>query len=280
MSMAVRRVILNDVPEAANAVSYDETRAALNQFPPDVATLIADLAMQRFESIIFGPEQWKTHWGATPVTASGEEEHPALPIELYRCLNNQVRPGEREKLAGLTCAVTYIPEYVRKDDKVMAVTSRTLAVDLAPKPLLGHPAGVFELRDKLKHVFNEKEADGTEPSGYFVMQLDIEPATQGKKGSEATQFVTQGGWTAPEIRNCLATVFSRRAWKGDLLYGTTMMSTFCKRAGKDFLLCGAFLDCGPPHGALIIILDVPGDRPLLKVEGASASRKFQPLTLK
>lgn len=262
MATAVRRDVY---------VPYDETRAALSGFPDTPATLIADYAMHRFDHIIFDHEQWKTHWDATPVTASGQEEHPTPPIELYRSLNNPVRAGE--PLAGITCTVTYIPEYVRKNGSIMAVTSRTLATVLGPKPKQGGYARVFDFQHNLTFLTSE-EADGRETSCYFMMERNIATGTTNKRPSVATQMVTQGGWESPELRNFIAALFSRRVWKKEFLYGQKVY-TFCKRKGQgnDSLVGGSFQDV---TGLLIL----QANETCVFVEfGASASRKFplQPL---
>lgn len=221
--------------------------------------------------VFFGPQHWKMHWGATPVklptleelrkrvAASGKptqkpletmspeecanlvgelgvEEIPTPPKELRTMLNLPVRA--KEGPIGYTCVVTYIPEYVRKEDKVMAVTFRTLALELGPKPKLGTKVQLVDAEYILKDLLTAKDSDGTQPSCYFVMERDVAPDTKGKKPSELMEQIKKqgdGNWEVPEARNFLAAVFSRCAWTGEFLFGDgdTVTYAYCNGKSQD-----------------------------------------------
>lgn len=272
---------------AENVPSLDAVTAAVGDnvhgiLPRGVVVLIANYSTKRFDEIIFGPDQWRIHWGAIPVTLPtieilrsralelvtstgrqpsqpihelsarecanfigelGEEEHPEPPEELYKRLNRPVRAGEQ--LAGFTCAVTFIPQYVRRNNRIFSVTSRTLALVFGLNPAQGHRATLSNPHHVFSEVFTPKDADETEPSCYFMMEQEPARHTFGKPPSELIGEISQlgKGWQLPEPRNLLATVFSRRVWKGELLYRQTTF-TCCngKSVSDNFLVMGDFED--------------------------------------
>lgn len=314
MSFLTKR--LSTTPKAAPPApeqisSANDIIDACNRFPFAVATLIARYAMHRFDDVIFGPEQWKTCWGATPVTLAsidalrkrvadsgrrppkplhemsvedcanflgdrGKEELPQAPEDLYFCLNNPVRQGER--LAALTCVVTYIPEYVRLKDKVVAVTCQSIALILGPKPKKGQAAKLVDSDKVLNQILSSKDAQETERSCYFVMELDVAPSTKGKKPADLMPQISKqgdGGWQLPEARPFLASVFARRVWKGTFLYGLAPSITFTYGQGKSRNGCLAFGGFGDV-GLCMCDSYSPGN----PYYGAAGGRKFQVLFTK
>lgn len=228
-----------------------------SSFPDSLVGIIAKYAMERFDEGMFGPEQWKTFYGAIPITLPcidslrdrakliiqstgkvpeklleemspdecanfvqelGKEENPQPSDDLYECLNTCVRPNDT-RVAGLMCAVTYIPEYVRKGNKVIAVTSRTLALEFGPNPIRGQAAELNDRNPALNEKLKREDADGTQPSCYFVMEADVDPDTIDKKPSILIAQRQDQAWKLPEPRNFMATVFSRRVSIGQFLYG-------------------------------------------------------------
>lgn len=280
--------------------------------PASLVTLVARYAMERFEDQIFGCKQWESVYGVIPVSLqpieslrdranqlvnggakklqksiegmspeecsnfvedSGDEETPQLPEELYVCLNTPVRPGE--KVAGLTCAVTYIPQYVRRDNKVMAVTTKTFSSELGPHTKTGAGAKLNNPEFIFDRLLKRRDADSTEPSHYFVMERGTHPQTMGTKPSELIARMAQqkDSWKLPEPRNFIATVFSRCSWQGQFLFGRKpVMHTYCLGTSQEgnYLAFGDFEKsglCG--YG---IQLDVgPRDT------GVALARKFLPL---
>lgn len=282
----------------------DEVRAVLcagktSSLPRPLQELIVEYV----NDVLFGPEHWGTFWGVTPVTLPslqalrkrvtdsgqqtpkpikemsveecanfigelGKEEHPVPPQKLRDCLNRPVRP--EGKLAGLSCAVTYIPSYVRKEGKVMAVTPRRLA-EFGLKPKRGHMATFTSASFAIDYVLKREDADSTKPPCYFVMELDLAPKTRGKKPIDAILEINRPedrSWDVPEARNFIATVFSRRVWKGEVHLGSDPL-TFVygkERSRHGLPLIFAFSQVG---------LDIIGsDFAALDRRGASGSRKF------
>lgn len=270
-----RPVIDHLLYEASGGVSLDEMVSVLTApntpLPRPVATLVARYAMERFDNVFFGPEQWKAYYGVTPVNLRGQEEHPTPSQALYDCLNSRMRPGE--KLAGFTCAVTYIPGYVNKNHEVIPVTSRTLGLELGPHPIQGSATKFTDHNLAL----DRHDADLVQDSCYFVMELEFAPNTNGKRPSDLIPQISQVGderWEFPDARNFIATVFSRRVWKGQFLYGANScpsIGVYIKEKQRDgrAMTLGCFgingLGLGDPgaHGSRNI--------------GAVASKKFLPV---
>lgn len=282
-------------------------------FPTAVATLVAQFATHHFDEVIFGPWHWKHFWGATPVTLPslrdlhqrvhqvgketpkaleemraeecanflgelGKEDRPQPPQDLIECLNKSFRAGERA--AKFLCAATYIPEFVRKDGKVMAVTARTLALEFGPKPKQGNTARLYgNPQQRIDEILKPEDADSTQTACYFVMELDVSPGTKGMSPAEAmamAEILAQeiGKWKAPEPRNFLATVFSRRAWKGVFHFGNEPWTgIYChgNARGNHPLIFGGFCAEGLYLGKCFD----EGDED----RGAVSSRKFRPLTV-
>lgn len=285
--------------------------------PSGLTSLVAKYAMERFDGQIFGPEQWKRKWGAMPVilppveklrdqvnqliTSTGKqpeknveemsadecanflglpgvEEHLEPSEEMYECLNRRVRP-EDICVAGFTCVVTSIPQFVSKEGRILAVTARTLALEIGPNPemdgrvvKLGDPNFVFD------QVLFPEDATRNEPSCYFMMELDIAPNTRGKKPSILTKEICQQGdkgWQLPETRNFFAAVFSRRVWKGQFLYGGDAIA-FTYGLGNCRL--GRFLALGGNEEEDFFTVHPCNDSGLV-LYGASSSRKFRPCTI-
>lgn len=249
-----------------------------------VAQLIAEYVTQRLNDFIFGPEHWKYYWDAIPVTLPhvevlqrriansgkeppkpveqmsaeecanflgelGEEDHPQLPKKLCELLDKPVRPNAPgEKPAGFTCAVTYIPEFVRKDGRVMAVTFKTLTSELGPKPVRGNPAYLNKApRFTPNLILTQEHLDRTEPACFFVMELDLAPGTKGLSTFQALQRIKRQGdrkWDAPEARNFVATVFARRVWKGEYFGGKERVFAYGKGRSlyKDYVYMAFSLD--------------------------------------
>lgn len=295
-------------------LSGNASTKAGSSLPHGAVALIAGYAVERFDDLIFGPEHWKTYYGAVPVTLPsieilrdralqvvratgketprpikemsvaecanfigelGQEERPKPPDSLFTCLNTPVHPQDK-LVAGFTCAVTYIPQFVRQNGRVLAVTSRTLALELGQNlkresaPKLAEPEFVLNRR------LTEEDANATEASCYFVMELEPSPNTKGKKPSELIAEMIQQGkreWQQPEARNFIATVFSRCAWKGQFLYGREPWA-FAYVKGKSlndfFLAIGGFAASG------LFIYDTPGKGHAHY--GAAFAQKFQPLS--
>lgn len=247
--------IFSKVAKEESAHLDDQVLSFLHEdlnIPHKAVTSVVDYMSQHFEGAIFGPWHWKTFWDATPVTLpsiemlrkrvadsgkqlpksvdqmsaeecanfvgeQGTEDKPEIPEALQKCLSAPVRTGQQP--AGMTCAVTYIPQYVRKEGKVLAVTARTFAVELAPNPKQGSPAEIYDVKSHLQ-LLTKEDADGTEVPCYFVMELAPDPTTKGMRVSPATdQILNQGdkGWRLPDARNFMAAVFSRVVWRGEIL---------------------------------------------------------------
>lgn len=279
-------------------------------FHMDVVKLIAKYAMERFEDEIFGTDQWNAFYGVIPVSLpsllelrglvkqhvkstskklekdlekmspeecanflgiEGIEEHPVPSEKMYECLNTRVRPNDK-RVAGVMCAVTFIPEYVRtKEGRVVAVTSRILALSLGPNPAKGQAVKLADPHHVFITVLTEEDADQTQPSCYFVMEKDVDPATRGKKPSDLIAQSKAQVWKLPEPRNFKATVLSRCVANGQFLY-SPWTHTYSQKRSKD----GSYLGLGG-FGEVSRFVHIGGDYGDQAI-GASGSRKFRPVT--
>lgn len=301
---------VNHVPSVSDVI--EALRINIGRILPDgLVRLVAKYAMHRFDEQMFGPEFWKTYYGAIPVALPsierlrdrvlqlvistgrntgvpinkmcvsecanfvgelGMEEHPEPPEELYTCLNTPVRPGE--KVAGLSCAVTYIPQYVRKDNRVIPVTLRTLGSVLGPHPKQGHPA-TLNNSDITLDQLSPDIVHMVEPSCFFVMELNFAPESELQSPPASITKISQQGdgmWAVPAVRNFVATIFSRRVWKGELQYGRNPCKyTYCSDRSEDdyYVASGGF---GDDEGLYIdLCFDMNHDN-----YGAAGSKKFLP----
>lgn len=283
---------VSSAPEGQGYIPFlpDEI-ASVVPLPEALAVLVAE-----FASDVFGSRQWRDCFGALPVTLPsledlrkrvvesgkktakpleemsreecanlvgelGQEEVPSPPQALHECLNHPVHAGD--PLAGLTCAVTFIPEYIRKEGRVLAVTSRTLGFELSPNLRLNNPDYV------LTKVLTPKDAESTQPSCYFLLEL-----TSKAKKQKAPDFSRQmknwgnGDWELPEARNFIAALFCRYALRGELLHGYSVPTyTF----GQGLSRNGSFMVFGRSYwGATSILIDLNNGRE----RGAAGSKKF------
>lgn len=217
--------------------------------PRGIVSFIAQFAAERFDHEIFGPQLWRNCWGAIPVTLPpidelrsrvngvatstgkqprnqvemmtavecanflglpGEEEHPELSEEMHLFLNRRARPEDR-LLSAFTCAVTYIPQYVRKGNKILAVNANTIALVLGQNPLVALSRTAQLTHSSLASYngkLSRKYSCETEPSCYFMMRQEIDARLD-------------EGWEIPEPRNFIATVFARYVWIGQYLFSNT-----------------------------------------------------------
>lgn len=219
-------------------------------FPRQVALLVAAYTYD-----FFGCEQWRSVWGAIPVSLPsleemrlralrrvidtgerppklveemsveecanftqerGTEEHPEAPAELCALLNAPVRPGELP--AALTCGIMFIPQYVRREGRILAVNPRNIALEIGPNPRNGYASvQLFTPEDRFNNLLKHEDTMATQPSCFFVMELRVAPDTRNREIDEARNRLGNG-WTEPEARNCMAMSFALRAWKGDCLF--------------------------------------------------------------
>lgn len=303
--------------ERANAV---RTNCPV-RLPTRVALLVAKYAMERFEGTTFGTQLWMDHYNAIPVTLPPldalrkrvrelagpvpaidvmpaeacanflaevgekvwEQEYPLPPEELFECLNTPVRP-EDPQVAGLTCAVTFIPEYIRQNGKIISVTSKVIGSLLHKN----NPSPAHSVHPKLNERFFQGSATAgplslddvgkTEPSCYFVMELGLAPGTRYKGFHELmAQIGSQGdqGWKLPEFRNFLATVFSWHDRTKQFLFGQEPKTyAYCQNKSQEGEgVCLAFGDFGVDGLNFQMHSSHFGNQ----TSGAVGSRKFQAL---
>lgn len=288
----------------------DELIAHLSSGEMRFTVPVSRLIVQYVNDYFFGPEQWRSVWNAIPVTLPsigelrkrvmqmglelprplkqmnveecanfvgelGQEEQPESTDELRQFLNRPLRP--KEKRAGFTCSVTYIPAYIRQGNRVMAVTSRTLAIELGPRPTEGHyVARLMNAHNALSRLLTRKDAYSTSRSCYFVMEQDCAPDTMRKHPVTAIAQIKKqkDGKNVPEARNFLAAVFSRRAWQGEFQFGRRPWTyTLAKGRNPDgfFILLGGFGRSGLQVRYCGRIANDYAD-----ATGAAASKKFLP----
>lgn len=242
------------LPDEIVALLANTGHAGSGPFPRGVAELIASYT----NDILFGVEHWRAFWNAIPVSLpsihdlrarathlvvdtgknppkpvekmsaeecanfvgeQGKEENPEPPLELRAQLNAPVRQGEAR--AAFTCGVMFIPEFVRRDGRILAVNCRNLGLKLGPKPVQGKAAWLYRPADSLNKTLKEKDVETTQASCFFVMELKMAPGTQDMAIDEAREQLSLG-WAAPDVRNCMAMIFSLYAWKGVCLFGDVM----------------------------------------------------------